>query len=260
MTTAQSSWAGDVRRLLIALLAVAAISLGRPAAAGAHRLDEYLQATRVSIDIDRVVLEIDLTPGARVATTVSEWIDTDRDGRLSAVESTAYADQVLGLIRLTWDGHPATITLLDARLPAPDDMAAGVGTIRLRGIARIASTSGHHELTYVNAHRAQSSLYLVNALVPSDRRITIASQQRDPAQHRLTLEYDVAHAGWRRALTPVAGLSIVALLVLPRRWWPRSGRRLGSRLRSRLRNGWAARWRREEATKDEATIASSSVS
>jgi len=43
-------------RLLIAI-AVLAI----PPTATAHRLDEYLQATRVSIDVDRVDLEIDLT-------------------------------------------------------------------------------------------------------------------------------------------------------------------------------------------------------
>ena len=38
-----------------------------PAPAGAHRLDEYLQTTRVAIDIDRVGLDIDLTPGTSMA-------------------------------------------------------------------------------------------------------------------------------------------------------------------------------------------------
>ena len=34
-----------------------------PLPAGAHRLDEYLQATRVGIERDRVSIDIDLTPG-----------------------------------------------------------------------------------------------------------------------------------------------------------------------------------------------------
>jgi len=51
-----------MKRLLIAI-AVLAI----PPTATAHRLDEYLQATRVSIDVDRVDLEIDLTAGTAIA-------------------------------------------------------------------------------------------------------------------------------------------------------------------------------------------------
>jgi hypothetical protein len=35
--------------------------------AGAHRLDEYLQATRISIGANRIVLQMDLTPGMEVA-------------------------------------------------------------------------------------------------------------------------------------------------------------------------------------------------
>ena len=38
--------------------------------AGAHRLDEYLQATRLPIDIEHVDLEIDLTAGAALASNV----------------------------------------------------------------------------------------------------------------------------------------------------------------------------------------------
>jgi len=35
--------------------------------ASAHRVDEYLQATRLSIDLDRVEVEINLTPGIDLA-------------------------------------------------------------------------------------------------------------------------------------------------------------------------------------------------
>ena len=54
--------------------------------AHAHRLDEYLQATRVAIARDRIDLEIDLTPGATIAASIATEIDTDRDGRFSPAE------------------------------------------------------------------------------------------------------------------------------------------------------------------------------
>ncbi len=57
----------------------------------AHRLDEYLQATRLSVALDRIELEIDLTPGVSIAERIVTAIDTDRDGRFSPAESDAYA-------------------------------------------------------------------------------------------------------------------------------------------------------------------------
>ena len=36
----------------------------------AHRLDEYLQATRISVATNRIDLSIDLTPGVAVAAAV----------------------------------------------------------------------------------------------------------------------------------------------------------------------------------------------
>ena len=65
-------------------LAVLCAWLATVPSAGAHRVDEYLQATRLSIDLERVDLEIDLTAGAAMASKVFAWIDTNRDGEISA--------------------------------------------------------------------------------------------------------------------------------------------------------------------------------
>ena len=46
----------------------------------AHRLDEYLQATRISITTNRIDLTFELTPGVAIAAQVLELIDSDRDG------------------------------------------------------------------------------------------------------------------------------------------------------------------------------------
>ena len=187
--------------------------------AGAHRLDEYLQATRLSIDIDRVNLDIDLTPGVSVASRILGWMDTNGDGEISTAESEAYARQVLSAVALSVDGRAVPITFVDNRFPNARDMTAGIGTIRLRATSKMPpASSGRHQLAYVNDHRSDLSVYLVNALVPADPRIRITDQRRDPAQHRLTLDYDVTTpSASSRTAWLLAGLAAVGLLAVTRR-------------------------------------------
>src|SRR3954467_12204708 len=75
-----------------------------PVPAGAHRLDEYLQATRVAIERDRVEVEINLTPGVSIPGQVTAWVDLNRDGEISPFESLTYGRQVLGSLVLSFDG------------------------------------------------------------------------------------------------------------------------------------------------------------
>ncbi len=178
---------------------------------GAHRLDEYLQATRVDIDVHRVNLEIDLTPGVSIAKQVTGWIDTNGDGQLSQPEGLAYAKDVLMSLALTIDRKPVTLTLRGVQVPKVDDIAGGVGTIRLLASAELADGSnGRHELTFVNTHRRDVSVYLSNALIPTDNRILILTQQRDRDQHSLTIGYDMETMGVLRRISWVGG----ALLLL----------------------------------------------
>lgn len=210
-----------MRRLVVTLVLLCVVS-GRPVPAGAHRLDEYLQATRLSIDIDRVSLELDLTPGVRVASRVIGWIDTNGDGEISTAENEAYARQILSAVVLSVDGGAVPIALADGRFPDVRDMRAGIGTIRLRATSKMPpATSGRHHLAYVNDHRPEMSVYLVNALVPADPRIGITDQRRDPSQHRLTLDYDVTtRSGWARTSWLLAALAAVGLLAVTKRTRP----------------------------------------
>ena len=105
-----------MRRLLVTFVLLG-IGLGRPVPAGAHRLDEYLQATRLSIDHDRVSLEIDLTPGVSVASRVFGWADTNRDGEVSGTETEAYARRILSAVVLSVDGRAVPVTFVDSRFP-----------------------------------------------------------------------------------------------------------------------------------------------
>ena len=78
-------------------------------------------------------------------------------------------------------------------------MGLGLGTIRLRATAPASAGTGRHALVYLNTHVAASSVYLVNALLPSDARIQISAQQRDVEQRGVTLDYRVGPSeGWVR--------------------------------------------------------------
>ena len=215
----------NVQKRLVSF-AVLGVWLAAPAPAGAHRLDEYLQATRLSIDLERVGLEIDLTAGVGVASEVFGWIDTNRDGQISNAEGEAYARRLLRSLALSVDGRPVPITLVDIRFPQFHDMSLGVGTIRMRATANVsAAAAGRHRLSYFNTHHSEASAYLVNALVPADPRIQIAGQRRDRAQHELTLDYNVmADTSWARTSSLIMGLAMVGVLGVTR--WPRTNPQL----------------------------------
>jgi hypothetical protein len=212
-------------RTLVVSFVVLGVWLTTPAPAGAHRLDEYLQATRLSVDINRVGLEIDLTAGVRIACGVFASIDTNGDGQISSAEAEAYAEQMLRAVVLSVDGRAMPITLVEVRVPQLHDMSLGVGTIRIRASANVPATrSLRHHLSYVNMHRSESSVYLVNVLAPADSRIQIGDQRRDTAQHGLTLDYSIKpDRSWAVAYSLFAGLVMAGMLGVTR--WPRTNAR-----------------------------------
>jgi hypothetical protein len=164
---------------------------------GAHRLDEYLQATRVAIDRDRINVDIDLTPGISIARQVATWIDVNRDGEISHAESLAYGRQVLGSLTVSVDGAAMPLNVLETTAPTIGEMAMGVGTLRVRASTGMPpGASGRHQVTIVNTHHPESSAYLANALVPGDKGIAILGQRRSPDQQSLTIEYEVGLSGF----------------------------------------------------------------
>src|SRR5581483_6185026 len=92
---------------LLALLIV----LIFPRPLSAHRLDEYLQATLVTIDQAGFRFQIDLTPGVAVAGQVLSLIDLDHNGVISPNEATAYADLFARDLDARLDGHPVDLSL-----------------------------------------------------------------------------------------------------------------------------------------------------
>jgi|SRR3954464_2930297 len=192
-----------------------------PVPARAHRLDEYLQATRVAIERDRVDVEIDLTPGVNIARQVTTWIDVNHDGEISRLESLTYGREVLSSFVLSVDGATMPLNVLDTQAPTIGDLALGVGTLRLRTWAAIRSpAAGRHHLTVINAHHPETSVYLANALLPTDTRIQIVAQRRSTNQHSLTIDYDLSSVFWTRTSWMLGAAALLGAMA-----WRRS--RLG---------------------------------
>jgi hypothetical protein len=158
----------------------------------AHRLDEYLQATRIAVATNRIDISIELTPGVAVVSEVLAAINTNHDAQLSDSERQTYGERLLKDIRVGIDDRPVTLLLAQISFPAIQEMKEGHGIIRVKASADIAPLQpGAHTLTLTNSHLPKVSVYLVNALVPKDRTIQIRKQARDEWQRDYRLQFTV---------------------------------------------------------------------
>ena len=175
-------------------LAVAgAILLSTPTLA--HRLDEYLQATTLSIERDRVQAQISLTPGVAVFPMVLAKIDTDTDGVISDAERQAYAERILRDLSLTVDGDRLRLRLVSSEFARTEEMKEGRGDIRLKLNADLPRSGPNRRLIFENHHLSPIAAYLVNCLVPRDPGIQVTAQKRNYEQSFYQLDY--AQAGVR---------------------------------------------------------------
>ena len=159
----------------------------------AHRYDELLQAARIGIASQRVEVELSLTPGMAVANGVISEIDRDRDGVLSESERRDYVATVTSAMQLAIDGRPMRAAAVASTFPPVAALRGGDSAIELRLAATLPSLpSGRHRVSFSNAYRGDIAVYLANALVPDDDRITIVNQQRDPEQRATTIDYAIA--------------------------------------------------------------------
>lgn len=183
------------------------------ASPSAHRLDEYLQAARVSLAHSRVALEIDLTPGAAVADGIIALIDRDADKRISPLEAERYGREVLAEVVLALDGRAISLTLDHVEAPSLEEMRHGLGTIRVRASGEVESRmSFRRHVRFQNNHQPGSSVYLVNALIPSDPGISVIEQTRDAKQRDVRIEYSVRPQWPKYVYWPVLGVVVGG-------WW-----------------------------------------
>jgi hypothetical protein len=180
------------RRSTVLLIACVFVAV-KPASA--HRMDEYLQATILSLEPETISLTMRLVPGVAVSSAVIAAIDRNGDGVLSTTVQTAYAERVLADLVLTEDGRPLKLHVVRAYFPAIAQMQAGVGEIMITLAADLPSANGDHQLTFENHHQSAMSVYLVNALVPKDERFRIESQNRNRNQSLYQLSFTESPSG-----------------------------------------------------------------
>jgi len=196
------------------LAAAAVFVLAMPADSAAHRLDEYLQAARVSLSHDHVTLHVDLTPGANVAPAIVALLDVDRDGTITPVEAHVYGQKVLSDLLLEIDGRAVPMTLTYVATPSIGDMRDGLGTIQLRAAGAFDVGAGARLLRFRNDHQQAMSVYLANALMPDDDGVEVVAQTRDPRQRELRVEYDVGPRWPSQLLWLLLGTAGLATLII----------------------------------------------
>ena len=198
--------------------AVVLLALAMPASPAAHQLDEYLQAARVAFARDRVVLELDLTPGANIAGEIVAQIDRDDDGVVLPREARAYAEAVIGDLELALDDRQIQLTLSTIEVPSVTEMYRGVGTMRLTATGVLDDVrAGTRHLRFSNRHHPATSVYLANALVSTDRDVQVAAQRRDRRQHQLDVEYTIAPRWSLHLIWLLFGVTLVVSRMAVRR-------------------------------------------
>jgi len=171
-----------------------------------------LQAARIGVEADRIEIDLALTPGEAVATSIVGEIDLDRDGSLSDDEQRAYVSAAASALQLSIDGRDLALTPAWWEFPGVAEMQTGTGIIQLRLSAPITQTPGSHHVTLINRHHPAGSVYLANALVPESDRIAVTAQRRDANQQTLTIDYDVRAGSTRQpAWWLIAFLTLVTV-------------------------------------------------
>jgi hypothetical protein len=177
-----------MRRKILALTLFLVIGIS----ASAHRLDEYLQGTILSVTKDRLSADLTLTPGVAIFPVLIRDIDTNADGTLSEAEQQAYAERVLGDLSLTLDGQRLKPHLISAEFPAVSDMKEGRGEIHMEFYADLPRGGASRKLVFENHHHSSISVYQVNVLVPRDPTVKIVRQNRNYSQSLYELDFDQA--------------------------------------------------------------------
>jgi hypothetical protein len=174
--------------------------------ASAHRLDEYLQGTILSLAKDRLSADLTLTPGVAIFPVLIRDIDVNADGAISEAEQRAYANRVLGDLSLSIDGHRLSPRLRSAEFPPVADMKDGRGDIHIEFFAELPRGGQSRRLLFENHHEKAISVYQVNVLVPRDPDIRIDRQNRNYSQSQYELDFDQVDVGAGGARAFIASL------------------------------------------------------
>jgi hypothetical protein len=216
----------NTRRLIAACAAM--VWLGT--SASAHRLDEYLQATLLSVEKESVHGSMRLTPGVAVTPFVLAGVDANADGVISESERKAYAERLLRDVSLKIDGRELSPQLISVEFPGVEEMKQGLGEIQIEFRADLPRGGRDRRLVFENHHQSGISAYLVNCLAPGDADIRIVAQNRNEQQSFYQLDYaeggtasDALRLRWWQDLPAWPCAAVLLLLVRLAFLWRRRG-------------------------------------
>ena len=157
----------------------------------AHRLNEYLQATTISLSAKTISLEIRLTPGVATAPSLLNAIDLNGDKQISKSEELAYLKVLDHDLFFTLDGTKKEPELLSYSFPTIAGMEKGTGDIVVRYQLKIGKQLTVHSLQLLNKHYSAFGIYLVNCLLPADTSVKVTDQIRNADQSAYLLKFSV---------------------------------------------------------------------
>ena len=192
-------------------LALAMTLAARPRRVGTPT-EDYLQAARIDLEPDSVLITLDLTPGIAVAESFMAAIDHDRDGSLSTEEQRGYASEVVRALEIEIEVSHRPSRLIR---PAFREYLRFVGARGPSGCRTArASWPVWWRTSTVLQERApwRPERVLANALVPRSDRVSVSGQRRDDRQRELRIDFAVR--GGSIDSTPVWLLVGVAAAVL----------------------------------------------
>ena len=164
-----------------------------PSKSLAHRLDEYLQATLVSIEPGEIRLQINLTPGVAVAEQVLALVDSNHDGVISTNEANAYSELMKRDLLFRLDQRKVALKPTASNFPAPAELGTGLGIIQLEFSATIEPlAAGAHKLTLKNRHLPTLSVYLFNAAKSGSGSVQITRQKRSTNQSTGVIDFTIS--------------------------------------------------------------------
>jgi len=190
---------------------------GLSAKSFAHQLDEYLQATLVSIEPSEIRLDINLTPGVAIADKVIRLIDGNHDQVISTNEALAYAELLRRDLGAGLDGKKLKLELAASAFPEFSELGTGWGIIQIEYVLKCPSlTAGHHSLALKNRHLPSISAYLLNATQPAASSIQISAQKRNDTQSAGEIVFNFrpppSAFGIRGSIASAGGLLCAAIL------------------------------------------------
>jgi hypothetical protein len=155
----------------------------------AHRIDEYLQATIFSLAENRVQASMRLIPGVLVAPSVIANIDRNGDGTFSDDEKKSYSQRVLDDLTITLDAKNVRPQLVSWSVPEAAQLRDGLGEIHIEYVLDLPPGSQNRSVIVENHHQNNTSVYLMNVLMPNDPGFHILEQKRNQRQSVYELDY-----------------------------------------------------------------------